>query len=486
MKRILDNIEPKDVFRYFEDICSIPHVSFHTDKMSDYCENFAKEHNLWYVRDEAGNVVIKKPASKGYENAPVVIIQGHIDMVGAKEEGSKHDFLNEGLELCEEGIKEGYITANGTTLGGDDGIAVAYALAILASDTAKHPALEAVFTVNEEVGLLGADALDMSILDGKILLNIDSEDEGIFLTGSAGGLRTDLKLPVSYTEFEGGRYTLSICNLLGGHSGTEIGTGRPSANVLMGRLLKSLDDVADYYIENIYGGEVDNAICPKCVADIVLSKEEEEAVRKECEKVNKALLSEYNAIDDNITITLVPAGEGNYKVIDDISKEKVLCLLRNLPYGVMARNPLDINLVETSLNLGVIRLEEGELKLGYSVRSSNESAKRDLTDRIEYLVEFLGGSYEESGDYPSWPFRPDSAIRQIVADTYSQMYGKEASFETIHAGLECGIFCNRIPGIDVVSYGPDMKDIHTFDEKLYIESTKRVYEFTLALLENIR
>lgn len=491
MKRILENLEPKDVFHYFEEICNIPHISYHTQELGDYCVAFANEHNLKSVKDEAGNVVIYKPASKGYEAHPAVIIQGHLDMVGAKADDSEHDFLSEPLKIDEEALADGFVTAVGTTLGGDDGIAVAYALAILADDSLKHPALEVVLTVDEEVGLIGANALDASLLSGKYLLNLDSEDEGSFLIGCAGGLRSDLKLPVNLTQYEGTELEIVIYNLTGGHSGAEIGTGRPSANVLMGRLLKSLDDCSDFYIISLDGGIVDNAIAPKCKARIVCAPEDVQDIVTRCGMVCDDLHAEYAGIDDNITIsTTLPSDSkkvGLYDVADDIGREKILCLLRNLPYGVISRSPDDINLVETSLNLGILRFDAGDktglFRAGYSIRSSFESAKRDLADRVGYLTEFLGGEYEESGDYPAWPRRTDSKLCETAGIVYESMYGRKAVFETIHAGLECGIFADKMPELDMISYGPCMKDIHTFDERLDIASVGRVYEFTKKLLE---
>lgn len=491
MKRILEDLEPKDVFYYFEEICNIPHISYHTKELGEYCARFAEEHNLKSVKDEAGNVIIYKPASEGFEGHPAVIIQGHLDMVGAKADGSEHDFLSDPIKIDEAALADGFVTAVDTTLGGDDGIAVAYALAILADDSLKHPALEVVLTVDEEVGLIGANALDASLLSGKYLLNLDSEDEGSFLIGCAGGLRSDLRLPVNLTKYEGVEIEINICNLTGGHSGAEIGTGRPSANVLMGRLLKSLDDCSDFYIKSLEGGIVDNAIAPKCKARIVCAPEDMQTITSECGRVCGDLRTEYAGIDDNITISASLSGDGSkigvYDVADDIGREKILCLLRNLPYGVISRSASDVSLVETSLNLGVLRFDAedktGCLRAGYSIRSSFESAKRDLADRIGYLTEFLGGEYEESGDYPAWPRRTDSKLCEIAGAVYERMYGRKAVFETIHAGLECGIFADKMPELDMISYGPLMKDIHTFDERLDIESVKRVYEFTKKLLE---
>ena len=483
MGRILENIQPYRVFYFFEELCNIPHVSYHTESLGDYCEKFAKEHNLEYFRDKLGNLIINKPAATGYENAPTVILQGHLDMVGAKRPESAHDFLTDPIKLFVDGD---WIKAEDTTLGADDGVAVAYALAILEDNTLKHPRLQVVLTVDEEVGLGGAEGIDESKLSAKYMINLDSDDEGVFLTGSAGGLRSDVSLLVNMTEYEGTKVTITVNNLIGGHSGAEIGTGRPSANVLMGRVLLRLSEVSDYYIISMAGGEVDNAICRECIAEIVTDKEDFESIKQLCNKITEELRGEYRGIDDGITVSALICETGCYEVMDDISREKVLCLLRNLPYGVIARNPENVNLVETSLNPGVLRFNEGVFKLGYSVRSSNTSAKRDLADRIQYLTEFLGGIYEESGDYAAWTYEPDSKLRDTIAMVYEEMYGSKPEFTTIHAGLECGIFSEKLPGIDIVSYGPESKDIHTFMERLSIESTRRVYEFTVKLLESIR
>lgn len=485
MKRVLDGIEPLKVFFYFEEICNIPHVSHHTSEMSDYIENFAKRKGFKYIRDEIGNVIVFKNASKGYENHGAVIMQGHIDMVGAKRPEISHDFLTEPIELDEDAISQGYISAVGTSLGGDDGIAVAYMLAILDDDTLNHPALEAVFTVDEEVGLLGATALDCSPLKGKILLNMDSEDEGIFITGSAGGMGSELSLSVQYNDVEGLLVNLSICNLTGGHSGVEIGTGKPSANVCIGRVLYRIGKEVSYRLTNICGGEVDNAISAKCIASIVIDAVDFDKVKRICKDVENELRNEYKGLEDNATVTCEKGMEGIHEAIIKEDGDKIVFILRNAPYGVLARNTDNAELVETSLNPGVLRIENKVFRLVYSVRSSIESKKRDVAERLSHLIGFVGGEYKESGSYPAWTYNPDSEIRKVAGDAYKELFGKEAAFETIHAGLECGIFYDKIPGLDIVSYGPDMEDIHTFDERLKIDSVKRVYDLTIRILEKL-
>ncbi len=485
MDRVLIDIEPQDVFNFFEDICNIPHISYHTDLISDYCEEFAKTRKLRYVRDNVGNVIIYKDATKGYENVPAVIIQGHLDMVGAKAGNSLHDFIKDPLKIY---IEDGFITADGTTLGADNGIAIAMALAILDNNNLKHPALEIVFTVNEETGLEGAKALDTNLLKGKYLLNLDSDGENVFLTGCAGGITSRLSLCTGMSDCEGVRMLVSVGNLTGGHSGGEIGTGRPSANVLMGRLLMEIDSILDFGLESLNGGEVENAICKKCDAVIIVDSENVKMIKEICDNVTNVLRTENAGIDDNITITCTCEEDkcGQYSVCDRRGLRKILLMLYTFPYGVIARNAWNINLVETSLNPGVISLDDGEFIMLYSIRSSFESAKRKLASHLQYMMEVFGGEYEEYGDYPAWSHREESALRNIVSDTYEEMYHVKPTFTTIHAGLECGILSEKLPDVDIVSYGPHMQDIHTYDEKLSIQSVEKVYKFTLKLLENIK
>lgn len=483
MKRKLENYEPKNVLFFFEEICNIPHVSHHTELISRYCETFAKQRNLRFYRDDAGNVVIYKNASPGYEEHKTVILQGHMDMVGAKTEDSGHNFLTDPIDICEEVLEDGFITANKTTLGGDDGIAVAYMLAILDDNRLKHPALEAVFTVDEEVGLLGANALDTSVLSGGYMLNLDSEKEGEFLTGCAGGLRSNVILDGECESYSGDAFVITIANLKGGHSGSEIGTGRPSANALMGRVLDNIRKLHEFRLISLEGGVVDNAICTKSTAVIAMPGPEQDRLCRLCETVTKDLRNEYAGIDEGITVSCEPYSSDGAQAVSVCDTDRMVFLMRHMPYGVTARSAADVKLVETSLNPGILRLDCGRFMIGYSVRSSMPSAKRDLADRLKSLAGFAGGHCEESGDYPAWPRKKESELCEIIDGLYRRMYGAAPRFATIHAGLECGIFADRMPDLDIISYGPDMYDIHTFDERLSIQSVKRVYEFTVKLLE---
>lgn len=479
----MKNLKPEKVFYFFEEICKIPHVSFHTDRIRDYVEKFAVERGFRYVKDESGNIVIYKEASEGYESHNAVIIQGHLDMVGAKEENSPHNFLNDPIIIDENALEQGIITARGTTLGADDGIAVAYALAILDDDSLAHPPLEVVFTTNEEVGLLGATDFDCSLLSGRVMLNIDSEEEGVFLMGSAGGMRLDVSIPTETVPVVSEMVTITISGLKGGHSGDKIGTGRPSANVLIGRVLGVVDDKYEVNLISVNGGVVDNAISEKCVAKLTVK--DAEGLETLCDELQNILKKEYRGIEDNISVLVEFSGKYSGNAIDKNGFKKLLMALKSMPQGVTARNQEDLSLVETSLNLGIIKVDAEGIKMGYSIRSSVESAKYELADRLRYITEYLGGTVNISGIYPAWTYNPVSRVREIIGEIYKEQTGKEPVMKTIHAGLECGIFYNRIPGLDIVSYGPDIYDIHTYDERMEVKSVQRVYELTKELLRRL-
>ncbi|MDO4305215.1 MAG: aminoacyl-histidine dipeptidase [Eubacteriales bacterium] len=481
--RVLENCEPKKVFYYFEEICKIPHGSGNTKEISDYLVAFAKEHGLEYVQDEMNNVVIYKPATPGYENAPVVILQGHMDMVCEKRPDVEHDFTKDGLNLS---VENGYISANGTTLGGDDGIAVAYGLALLDSDEIAHPALELLITVDEEIGLLGAVGFDCSVLKGRRLINLDSEEEGSLWISCAGGLTGISHIPVRRVEAEGEKLTIKFCGLAGGHSGAEIDKKRASANILMGRFLYELKKHADYEILSLEGGQKDNAITREANAGILTASEEVAAVKAYAELCQAKLREEYAGSDEGITIEIKGEGMTKANVLHPTSREKVLFYLMQVPFGIQKMSGTIEGLVETSTNLGILKLEEEELMASSGVRSSVEAARDAVSDKIEYLTEFLGGEYEIQGAYPAWEYRKDSPLRDKMVEVYKEMYGTAPNVVAIHAGLECGLFYKKMEGLDCVSLGPNMKDIHTSEEVLDIASTKRVWEYLVKTLEALK
>lgn len=480
---VLSGLKPEKVFGYFEELCKIPHGSGNTKEISDYLVAFAKERNLKVYQDEYNNVVIYKPASEGYEAAPVTILQGHCDMVAEKTPESSHDFEKDGLKLMIEGD---YITADQTTLGGDDGIAVAYMMAILDDDTLKHPALECVITTDEEIGLLGAKDLDASVLQGKYMINLDSEEEGYLWISCAGGQTGISEIPLSFREVEGEVLEVVIDGLVGGHSGAEIDKKRANANKLMGRFLYELGQKTMFTLAELEGGTKDNAITRKCKAVLVLEEEDRKTAEEFAASYQENLRKEYSGTDDNIAVNMVSQGTKTISALDMMSKEKTVFFLMNIPYGIEKMSGEIEGLVETSNNIGVLRIEEGFLVSSCGIRSSVGSAKQFVSEKIQYLTEFLGGEYTVVGDYPAWEYKKDSALRELMADVYRDLFGKEANVKAIHAGLECGLFYDKIPGLDCVSFGPSMQDIHTTEEKLSISSTARMWEYLVKVLESIK
>ena len=479
--RALENCEPKRVFYYFEELCKIPHGSGNTKQISDYLVSFAKEHGLEYVQDEMNNVVIYKPATEGYEDAPAVILQGHMDMVCEKRPDVDHDFTKDPLNIS---VKDGYVTANGTTLGGDDGIAVAYGLALLESKDLAHPALEVLITVDEEIGLLGAEGFDCSVLKGKRLINLDSEAEGSLWISCAGGLSGISTIPVQRVEAEGQKAAVKITGLMGGHSGAEIDKKRANANVLMGRFLYSLQQETAYDIISLAGGQKDNAITREADAELLV--EDINSVKACAEKLQKGFREEYAGTDEGITVEITDLGVASAKVLHPTSREKVLFFLMEVPFGIQKMSGSIDGLVETSTNIGIVKLGEDEFLGSSSVRSSVEAAGAALSDKICYLTEFLGGEYTVQGAYPAWEYRKDSPLRDQMVEVYEEMYGEKPNVVAIHAGLECGLFYKKIEGLDCVSLGPNMKDIHTSEEVLDIASTERVWKYLVKVLESLK
>ena len=477
---VLNGLEPKEVFRYFEEICGIPHPSYKEKQISDYCVKFAKERGLEHYQDELGNVIIIKEATPGYETVEPLIIQGHLDMVCEKEPDCDIDFDTDGLRLKIEGDD---IMAEGTTLGGDDGIAVAYVLAILDSDTLNHPRIEAVFTVSEEVGMEGAKFIDLTPLKGHRLLNIDSEEEGYLLTSCAGGCRAEVDLPVATEEKTGTLYEVCVTGLLGGHSGSEIDKGRANSNLLFGRMLLSLDGKAEASLADAAGGQKDNAIPRETKCRILVAGQDAEVFERLVAQCADEIAAEYAVTDPSAGIRIVKLGEEQkVSVLTAESMQKVVLLLNAIPNGVQTMSADIPGLVETSLNLGVLELDGTALKLRYSVRSSKGTAKAFLTAKIRFVAETAGAQFRTEGEYPAWEFKKDSALRETMVRVFREMYGKEPVIQAIHAGLECGLLSDKIPGLDAVSVGPDMVGVHTTGERLSISSTQRVWDYLVELL----
>ena len=478
-----EELYPQRVFYYFEQIAAIPHGSRNTKAISDFLVNFAKEHNLVWYQDENNNVVIVKEASAGYEAAEPIIIQGHMDMVCEKEKGVDIDFEKDGLKLYIDGD---FLKAEGTTLGGDDGIAVAYALALLDSQEIAHPKLEVVITVDEEIGMLGADAIDLSMLTGHTMLNIDSDVEGSFLTGCAGGMAVNVTLPIKRVMQSGEKVALTITGLEGGHSGSEIDKEHGNANILMGRLLRALFEETPFGIISLAGGLKDNAIPRECVTELLVPQENVNLVKEIADKLDIELKKEFMTADPSVCIEFEDLGKKEESILDFGSVSRVIFYLRSVPNGVQHMSQVMHGMVETSLNLGIMELKEDALHTVTSIRSSVGTRKADLLGRVTAIVELLGGEAEVEGDYPAWEYKQDSSLRPQIAKVYKQLYGKDPVFETIHAGLECGLLSEKIKNLDCVSFGPDNFDIHTPKERLSISSTGRVWDFIVEFLRQAK
>ncbi len=467
-----EKLKHKRVLEIFEKICSIPHGSGDMEKISAFCIDFAENIGLECYRDELYNVVIKKSATKGFENSKPVILQGHLDMVCEKDADKSIDFLNDAIDLIVDGD---FISADGTTLGGDDGIAVAMILAVLESDSLEHPALEAIFTVDEETGMYGADALDTSLLSGKILINIDSEEEGVLTVGCAGGARVDISLALSPADNIDNCYRIAVSGLNGGHSGVDINRGGLNANKVLGGALKRLKNCK---IVDIAGGLKDNAIPREAYCVVALDYDPTEAVRVYYESVS-------NDYDTDLIITVEKVATA-LTVFDSDSTNKLVGLLNDLPSGIIAMDKHLPELVETSLNLGMLFISEITAHFTFSVRSSMNAAKNALIKRLEDISGVYGAEFETHGHYPPWEYVENSPLRDIMVKTYNNMFGKNPEVITIHAGLECGMFSSKIDGLDCVSFGPNMFDIHTTRERLSISSVERTYDYLCRVLKNLQ
>ena len=492
----LSDLQPAIVFKYFQELCNIPHGSGNIRAISDYLCSFAEEQGLRFVQDEAGNVIIYKPASgtgaeAGASKEPL-ILQAHMDMVAVSVDD--RDMTAVPIVPLIDGD---HIYADGTSLGGDDGIGVAYIMAILASDDLVHPPIEAVITTDEETGMDGARALDPALLSGRRMINLDSEEEGHILAGCAGGARVYISHDFGKVEPASGRVIrMDIYGCAGGHSGNEIHKGGANANVIAGVLLGKLCSVCDTRLIYISGGEVDNAI-PKVAYLIVAVNGDitNEDLSLEISKTMDEIISRYSGSDPDMRIDMkITNSDGLHNTAETFNDRCMLSseatrdiadMFNDLPNGVIAMSPDVEGLVETSLNLGVISFEETKIKLQYSVRSSIEDDKAALIGRLRDIAEKAGAVTEVNGDYPGWKYRKDSKLRDCLEKVYRDMYGKEAVTEAIHAGLECGFFSKALPGLDCVSIGPDMQDIHTTSERLSISSTARSWDYLCRVLAEL-
>ena len=471
--------EPAQLFHFFEEVSAIPRGSGNEKGISDFLVAFAKERGLDVYQDEVYNVIIRKPASAGAENAPTVMLQGHIDMVCDKLGSVEHDFTTDGIDLV---VKDGVLTANGTTLGADNGIAVALMLTVLDDDSIVHPALECVFTTDEETGLVGAETLDKSQISARTMINLDSEEEGVATVSCAGGNVSVCTLPVTRVPFDGQTLRVRISGLAGGHSGEEIHKGRANANLLLGRALDEMSRAGALRLIRVSGGAKDNAIPRE--AEAVVRTGDAAALRRAAEALAAALRAEYHAADGHITVTVTETDDG-LTPMDAASTERAITLLLCAPNGVVEMNMDVPGLVQTSLNLGRLTSDEASLRASFMIRSSINSQKNAVASRLARLAEALGGQTELDSDYSAWPYRPESPLRDRVAEVFYEQYGEKPRIAALHAGLECGILSGKLPELDCISLGPDLTDIHTPRERLHIASTERTWRLLLGTLKRL-
>ena len=475
----LAGLEPCAVFGYFEELCAIPHGSGNTKAISDYLAAFAKEQGIACIQDDMNNIFLFQPGTPGYEDHAPVILQGHMDMVCEKDPDCPIDMAAQGIEVTHDGQ---WVFANGTTLGGDDGIAVAYCMALLADRSIPHPPLEVLITVDEETGMYGAEAADLSVLKGSRLINLDSEEEGIFTVSCAGGARVELTVPAARKAVYGPCVRLTVEGLQGGHSGAEIHKRRANANKVMGELLGRIQELMPLSLTGLRGGSKDNAIPRSCTAAVVTLGIHPERINDITEELQQKLRTEYDEPEAVVRGDNLDALGGNALSTQDTAR--VIALLNSLPNGVQSYCPDMEGLVQTSLNLGIIRLQQ-ELKLTLSVRSSVDSEKQELLDRLKELSQFHGAEYQQDGDYPAWEYRKDSPLRDTMVRVYREQYGREPQVIAIHAGLECGLFSRKRKDLDCVSIGPDMENVHTSRERLHIASVARTWELLQQVLKEL-
>lgn len=475
------SITELSVFKYFEELSTIPRGSGNMQKIADYCVAFAEKFSLNYYRDAFNNVVIFKDGTNGYEAAEPIILQGHLDIVCQKTNERQIDFLTDGLKIYRDGD---FIKADGTTLGGDNGIAVAYILAILASDNIPHPPIEAVLTTDEEIGLIGAGGLDKTILKAKKMINIDSESDDVLTVSCAGGEDVIFEIPLNPTENNGTLLNISIGGLLGGHSGVEIDKERTNANMLLGKLLKFLDENHKISLISVAGGTKENAI-PNSATATVCSENGENLLLL-VDNFKTLYLGDIKKSEPDAFIEVEKGEAGCFTCMDSRTKENIITLLTETPNGVVKMSEEIEGLVETSLNLGVLKTEGNTITAVFALRSNKEVSLKELTEQILAIGKKLDAKTETEGFYPPWEFNPNSPLRELYKECYKEQNGKEISVEAIHAGLECAVFSANMPGLDCISVGPNLFDVHTVNEKLSISSTAKTFNLLLKVLRNLK
>lgn len=483
MAYIITGYQPEKLFQYFEDISAIPRGSGNEKGISDFLVAFARERGLDVYQDEVYNVIIRKPASAGAEDAAPVMMQGHIDMVCDKLAGVEHDFERDGLELV---VEDGVLTANGTTLGADNGIAVALMMTVLDDDTLVHPALECVFTTDEETGLVGAETLDKSQISARIMINLDSEEEGVATVSCAGGVTVTLTRGLALERVDGSLLTVAISGLLGGHSGSDIHLERGNADLLMARIVEQVLRGTDARLVSFDGGSKDNAITRECTARLVLA-DAADAQRAAgiARAVAQDIAAELEVFDPSFACAVEVADGAS---ADAMSAEDAWALVRTIrlaPNGVLRRNVAADGFVEVSSNLGVVATEGASVRMLLAPRSSIASLQEEIKDRIQTLADAFGFSASFDNEYPGWSYTEHSHVREVFQASYRELFGEELKIESIHAGLECGLFTEALPGLDAIAVGPTLADVHTPDEHMPLDSAERFYELLVDVLKRL-
>lgn len=476
----LTGLKPERVFYYFEELTKIPRCSYNEKAVSDYLKSLGEKLGLETIQDESLNIIMKKPATKGYENSVGIVIQSHMDMVCEKEEGSNHNFTCDPLEIFVEGD---LIKANKTTLGGDDGIGVAMGLALMEDNELEHPKMELVVTVEEEVKMTGAFNLSNKVLEGRKLINIDSDEEGILTMGSAGGEAIDIKLPLNFEEVENStNYEVNISGLLGGHSGMEIGNGKGNAIRILSEVLEEIFKITEFKIVSISGGTKDNAIPRDAVGIISIATSSENKLLENLENIKKIVKENNKKIEGDLNISIEKVNKSS-KAMSKKNTEDILHLLKNIHIGPFTMIPGNETIVESSSNLALVRTEEEIFSIRVSERSSSPKSMEKLRNTIIKVVEKTDAKLTTGDNYPAWEYKPVSQLRETAVKVYKELFNKDLVTTVIHAGLECGILNEKYPDMDIISVGPNMRFIHTPDEELSISSTERVYKFVRKLIE---
>lgn len=473
--------QPERLFHFFEDISAIPRGSSNEKAVSDYLVAFAKERGLWYHQDALHNVIIKKPASAGAEDKPAVMLQGHLDMVCEKLAGVDHDFEKDGIDLI---VKDGVLTANGTTLGGDNGAAVALMLAVLDDDALAHPALECVFTTQEETGLTGAAGLDKSLISARTMINLDSEEEGIATVSCAGGMRFTMTRPITRHTASGKLLTIDVSGLLGGHSGTDINKERQNGIILLARLINRVLHETGAQLASFAGGSKDNAIPREVCAVLVCSDADIEKAQSIAEAMAADFAAELVPFEPDFKCT-ISAQDGAAEVLSEADAKAFISAICLAPNGVRRRNLKQDGFVVTSLNLGVARMDDTTASLVFAPRSSVASLQNYTTDCLYLLAETFGFDCDIAGAYPGWSFAEESPIRDTFIASYRELFDANLKIEAIHAGLECGLFSDALPGLDAIAVGPTIRGCHTPDEYLPLDSFERFYSLLTDVLSRL-